>query len=1338
MAGETEHVRIRVTAEDNASATLRALRSQMEQLRSAIRRGMTSADFPLLGRGKFKTAEQAGFANKKVLRQLQLRWQGLELKDAQKAADALFAIRKRATKAEIDLAIAKQKAFERTNESIFQKLRAHKFRTEKLVPLSPSALRQRLMSSALGYPVSNIAEHRNRTAKAKRAQTRYLIRQIRDRAREENRTFSMPKARLASLGLPQTKIKYDKSVGRYIRSDARIGKEQFGPANPLLMQRVFAGNAVMSRLLQGIYTSQNQHGAAITSRLVGVRDAVLSSSARLGAAYRRFQSPYLGSPFFYSMLGTGIAAGLLRSTFSQFMDEEFAEYRLAVYGFDGEAGAGANAREAREKFGERVAMKYGIPLVDSMETLTETLKAGIPIDDGIADRIAESVARATFVFDGLNVDDTTKLLARVMQFRRARTGTWDVDGMENELNDIAIAVARTAADATEIVSGLRRGIGAGVSTNMSMGELATFLGAAITGGTTLNTGRFVAFLTNELAAAGVMRGQRRDDLNKGLRMIRMPTGRTFANMFVNDATPTLLEILKRINDLPAGRRAEAAYLIGMRQWRSQLLTLASMWQVLDDVFEEQAKDRSRPEQDRFFNNIVEMRMNLARTHGERIRVGTQLMFGAFGMGMSDAFKEFATGFAANAAAFRRFRFQDISRAIIDGIVKGFGFDTVADIVKRIFPSGTDNIFSDLDIEKIVNFFQGFVEGFRAVAGWFWNAFTWVAELLGFDTLDAKTIGQLVGGFIALTFALHLLSPVVSTIGAFSQVIVAIANSVSALAVIGTAWTFLGTFQRGLDLRKIIGRGIGGGLLGILISIFGETAANFIARQLGFIEDDATLDFGVTPFGLIPGAGWIQDWLNSWGNTPREGERRNWWHNNKRNDTEEETSNKQSSLLGFIVRGMVSLVRSEQLLADIPAEMGKEVAHQLKTDGFWIPGTERTTRSYIDGLSRSGGSHSYSIAPSSAGMAALAGPAAKLSGSVATRSQEIFKMLKADGWSDEQSAALVGHMIKESSLNPSAYNAGEGAFGLLQWRKNRLANLKKFAASKGLDYRSIEAQSQFIRHEMANDPYERRKSAGFRSATSLEGASAALESYIRFGDKSGSQRLANARSVMAGVSGGSTSVGSLASGKIPVKMTDGSTRWIDPRQPVGQAFAGGSTHEGVLAVAQKLAATNVAGELNRFTGFNDLYHAGTRSLHAKGLAGDFTIKDPRQSAAAAKQLREKLQAIGLVDGRDFRIIDEYINPSAHATGGHIHYEFRSPKAAEIAANAFRGEGIAASIPLPPRWQGERQTQSVAAGGGQISINVYGAGQSPEVIASTIERRLNHELASRTHDYNDELF
>jgi len=106
---------------------------------------------------------------------------------------------------------------------------------------------------------------------------------------------------------------------------------------------------------------------------------------------------------------------------------------------------------------------------------------------------------------------------------------------------------------------------------------------------------------------------------------------------------------------------------------------------------------------------------------------------------------------------------------------------------------------------------------------------------------------------------------------------------------------------------------------------------------------------------------------------------------------------------------------------------------------------------------------------------------------------------------------------------------------------------------------------------------------------------------------------------------------------------------------GQATAGGQANPKLIEVAN-LIQEKLGGNLHHFTGFNDKFHMDRNSKHNQGTALDFTITDSSMAAEIA----------GMIKGIPgvSNVIDEYNNPSAGATGGHIHAEVS-------AANGFSG-------------------------------------------------------------------
>ena len=102
--------------------------------------------------------------------------------------------------------------------------------------------------------------------------------------------------------------------------------------------------------------------------------------------------------------------------------------------------------------------------------------------------------------------------------------------------------------------------------------------------------------------------------------------------------------------------------------------------------------------------------------------------------------------------------------------------------------------------------------------------------------------------------------------------------------------------------------------------------------------------------------------------------------------------------------------------------------------------------------------------------------------------------------------------------------------------------------------------------------------------------------------------------------------------------------------------------------------------NVFTGFNDKFHSekAPSSQHTKGLAMDFTVAEkptPEQGAQVVAWLKQQGASLA---------IDEYNNPSGHATAGHFHAQvpaFKDGGLVDEATLSMIGEaGPEAVIPL----------------------------------------------------------
>lgn len=66
------------------------------------------------------------------------------------------------------------------------------------------------------------------------------------------------------------------------------------------------------------------------------------------------------------------------------------------------------------------------------------------------------------------------------------------------------------------------------------------------------------------------------------------------------------------------------------------------------------------------------------------------------------------------------------------------------------------------------------------------------------------------------------------------------------------------------------------------------------------------------------------------------------------------------------------------------------------------------------------------------------------------------------------AGIVGNLYKESGLNPNAVGDKGTAYGVAQWRGDRLSNLKKYASNRGRSYTDLNTQLDFILDEQGEN------------------------------------------------------------------------------------------------------------------------------------------------------------------------------------------------------------------------------------------------------------------------------
>lgn len=202
--------------------------------------------------------------------------------------------------------------------------------------------------------------------------------------------------------------------------------------------------------------------------------------------------------------------------------------------------------------------------------------------------------------------------------------------------------------------------------------------------------------------------------------------------------------------------------------------------------------------------------------------------------------------------------------------------------------------------------------------------------------------------------------------------------------------------------------------------------------------------------------------------------------------------------------------------------------------------------------------------------ANAGPASA-GGNTASRQQFLLSRLKADGYTDAQAAGIIGSLMQESGLNPSAVNPKSGARGIAQWlSKDRVGGFEK-RYGHGLSQSTFEEQADYMLWELRNT--EKRSGDLLRRAPNADMAAQIhaweyerpghLEAHI-------ADRMRYAQSVLATYGGGSA----LAAAQLP-----NATRTAPTPSAPGSSVSS-ETHIGVINVqTQATDANGIAKDLH---------------------------------------------------------------------------------------------------------------------------------------------------------------
>lgn len=158
--------------------------------------------------------------------------------------------------------------------------------------------------------------------------------------------------------------------------------------------------------------------------------------------------------------------------------------------------------------------------------------------------------------------------------------------------------------------------------------------------------------------------------------------------------------------------------------------------------------------------------------------------------------------------------------------------------------------------------------------------------------------------------------------------------------------------------------------------------------------------------------------------------------------------------------------------------------------------------------------------------------------MASNAQVIFDYFVKKGLSPAAAAGIAGNAAVESSFNPEAYNANEGAIGIFQWEGGRRTALQSFAARTGGSETSLQTQLDFAWYELTHGEKGALSQIQHAAITPAAAAAAWDQYYERSAGTTRQRRESEASSLYGQYTGGYTLPGTYNPGGGPVGSGSG--------------------------------------------------------------------------------------------------------------------------------------------------------------------------------------------------------
>lgn len=1025
-----------------------------------------------------------------------------------------------------------------------------------------------------------------------------------------------------------------------------------------------------------------------------------------------------------------------------------AEINTRAYG-----GLNANAaRDLRDKWAAPLAETLGVETAKLLTAWTDATKLGIPAAGASA--FAELTAKTSAAWE-VDVSTVSDILGTVNSLLTSKGEAFDAGKLKSVANTLQHLAAKQSTTPEKLMSFLQRGAGAAQVLGMSQ-EAGLAFGSASTslGNQAGQSGRMFDYLASRVIELPRLTKQHGDQ-GKQARDLVAALGYGSADAMDRkrraDPDSFLSDFMERFNRIKNSKKQDSAirFFTG-REWLGEFGRMVKGI----DTYKEAVKLAKEAKGLDAIGAVWELHRTKLGFVFKQFRAGWLNILGEFGKELSPMARQAGDAFLAWSAKLRSGGLAARFRASIAGFIEGLGFRDLPALLEGVLGKPAEGGAGAIETWRST--FREFGAGIREVA-------TGVKTFVGaFTGGSPETIARWAGRILTLSAALVILSPVLGIIGGLVSGILALGSA---------AATVFGAMKlAGLAGGTGAAGAIGAGVLATAGGIIGAAFLASIANKLGILKaPDVSKGWGR---GLVD---FLDPGLASrlYGDDPAPSAK-----------VEKQSAN--STWRDFIRPASFDSAGDLSQSVDRLGRTMSTMGAQIRLASFQSVGAR--AMSSFSAAGRSGGDGGGGFAPGAPG------DPAKAFG----RNFYTPPGMSVPGWygkgsggsassnpANSAASAAMLDAIAGTESGKAGYDAvlGNGRYGTPSKPVSSMTLDEAFAFGRQVRARhgssSALGRYQIVGRTMQAaqralgvsgdakfDPAMQDRMARWIARNQGLGAWEGLKGNPR--------AMAAAREAMA--RGGAQDAPNGAQGtEAAIPGLGGKGQFDGLRVKGSQATAGGGVALGITDLARQVQA-NLPGGVKHFAAFNDRYHAGTNSKHASGLAFDTSLIDGSKSREAAEAMRAKLRAAGL-DASQFRVIDEYLNPSSRSTGGHIHTQFNSkdaadryhayvdsmrkaagqgaPSSGELAngTGAPSANGLADQVPARPQSGAggrggppsiEQGGTGFRPGGGSgggtgspVNITIHAGNQNPAELAGHVQRHVTEAWNYRSHDMEAEL-